>query len=127
MPTAVVLGASSNRSKFGNKAVRAFQKAGWTVIPVNPRETVIEGIPCAAELGAVLCHPEVLSVYLQPRMVAEMAGPIAALAPSEVWLNPGTSDPQVVESLKRHSLTLVHDCTLVRLGMHPGDFADGID
>jgi hypothetical protein len=127
MPTAVVLGASSNRSKFGNKAVRAFQKAGWTVIPVNPRETVIEGIQCAADLGAVRCQPEVLSVYLPPRLVEEMACTIATLAPAEVWLNPGTSNHQVMESLARHALTLVHDCTLVRLGMHPGDFPDGID
>jgi uncharacterized protein len=127
MPTAVVLGASSNRSKFGNKAVRAFQKAGWTVIPINPRETEIEGIQCAMDLGAVRCHPEVLSVYLQPRIVADLASAIAALAPTEVWLNPGTSNPQVVEALVRHSLTLVHDCTLVRLGMNPGDFPEGID
>ena len=127
MPTAVVLGASSNRSKFGNKAVRAFQKAGWTVIPVNPRETEIEGIQCAMDLGAVHRHPEVLSVYLQPQIVADLASAIAALAPTEVWLNPGTSNALVVEALVRHSLTLVHDCTLVRLGMNPGDFPEGID
>lgn len=127
MPTAVVLGASSNRSKFGNKAVRAFQKAGWTVIPVNPRETEIEGIQCAMDLSAVRRHPEVLSVYLQPQIVADLASAIAALAPTEVWLNPGTSNALVVEALVRHSLTLVHDCTLVRLGMNPGDFPEGID
>ena len=127
MPTAVVLGASSNRSKFGNKAVRAFQKAGWTVIPVNPKETMIEGIRCVMDLGAVPSHPEVLSVYLQPRIVADLAGAIAALAPAEVWLNPGTSNSQVVEALARHSLELVHDCTLVRLGMLPGDFPDQAD
>jgi|LauGreDrversion4_2_1035121.scaffolds.fasta_scaffold258833_1 predicted CoA-binding protein len=127
MPTAVVLGASLNRSKFGNKAVRAFQKAGWTVIPVNPRETEIEGIQCAMDLGAVRRHPEVLSVYLQPQIVADLASAIAALAPTEVWLNPGTSNALVVEALVRHSLTLVHDCTLVRLGMNPGDFPEGID
>jgi len=124
LPTAVVLGASSNRSKFGNKAVRAFRKAGWTVIPVNPREAFIEGIPCAMDLGAVRRHPEVLSVYLPPRIIADMAGVIAALAPSEVWLNPGTSNPQVLEVLERHALILVQDCTLVRLGMHPEDFPD---
>ena len=97
------------------------------MIPVNPRETVIEGIQCASDLDVVRCRPEVLSVYLQPRIVADMANAIARLAPSEVWLNPGTSNPQVVEALTRHSLMLVHDCTLIRLGMHPGDFPEGID
>ena len=97
------------------------------MIPVNPREAVIEGIPCAADLGAVRRRPEVLSVYLPPRLVEEMAASIAALAPAEVWLNPGTSNPQVVEALDRHSLSLVHDCSIVRLGMQPGDFPDGTD
>ncbi len=127
MPTALVLGASSNRSKFGNKAVRAFQKAGWTVIPVNPREAFIEGIPCAPDLGEVPRRPDVLSVYLPPRIVEDLIIPISALAPTEVWLNPGTSSPQVVEALTRHSMELVHDCTLVRLGMLPGDFPDATD
>jgi predicted CoA-binding protein len=79
------------------------------------------------DLGAVRRHPEVLSVYLQPQIVADLASAIAALAPTEVWLNPGTSNALVVEALVRHSLTLVHDCTLVRLGMNPGDFPEGID
>ena len=127
MPTAVVLGASSNRSKFGNKAVRAFQKAGWTVIPVNPRESVIEGIPCAPELRAAPRRPEVLSVYLPPRIVEGLIIAITELAPTEVWLNPGTSSPQVVEAMAQNSLEWVHDCTLVRLGMLPGDFPDATD
>ena len=97
------------------------------MIPVNPRETVIEGIPCATDLGAVRRQPEVLSIYLPPRVVEDLAGAIAALAPAEVWLNPGTSNPQILEALARHPLELVHDCTLVRLGMQPGDFPDQAD
>jgi uncharacterized protein len=124
MPVAVVLGASSNRSKFGNKAVRAFAHRQWTVIPVNPRESMIEGIPCVSDLDSVPRRPDVLSVYLPPQVVEGMSDAIARLAPAEVWLNPGTSNPRVNETLGRHGLELVHDCTLIRLGMSPGDFPD---
>jgi uncharacterized protein len=124
MPVAVVLGASSNRSKFGNKAVRAFAHRLWTVIPVNPRESMIEGIPCVSDLDSVPRRPDVLSVYLPPRLVEGMSDAIARLAPSEIWLNPGTSDSQVTEALGRHDLDFIHDCTLIRLGMNPGDFPD---
>ena len=41
-----VIGASSNRSKFGNRAVRAFQQQGYTVVPINPHETEVEGLLC---------------------------------------------------------------------------------
>ena len=127
MSVAVILGASANRSKFGNKAVRAFARQHWTVIPVNPRETMIEGFPCMPDLDSVPRRPDVLSVYLAPRITGEMADAMARLAPAEVWLNPGTFDPQVTEVLVRLGLKLVHDCTLVRLGMSPADFPDGVD
>ena len=44
MKTVAIIGASSDRAKFGNKAVRAFQQQGCAVYPVNPKETEIEGL-----------------------------------------------------------------------------------
>ena len=44
MPTVAILGASADRSKFGNKAVRAFLARGYTVYPVNPKGGEIEGL-----------------------------------------------------------------------------------
>src|SRR5579872_3142589 len=43
--TVAIIGASSDRAKFGNKAVRAFQQQGHTVFPVNLKEPEIEGLP----------------------------------------------------------------------------------
>jgi hypothetical protein len=40
-----VIGASADRRKFGNKCVRAFLSAGWTVYPIHPTETIVEGRP----------------------------------------------------------------------------------
>ncbi len=38
-----VVGASSDRRKFGNRALRAFRQQGYTVVPINPHETEVEG------------------------------------------------------------------------------------
>jgi predicted CoA-binding protein len=38
-----VIGASNDRHKFGNRAVRAYQQQGYTVIPINPHETTSKG------------------------------------------------------------------------------------
>jgi len=43
--TVAVIGASNDRNKYGNKALRAFVQHGYTVYPVNPNETEIEGLP----------------------------------------------------------------------------------
>jgi hypothetical protein len=43
--TIAIVGASADRAKFGNKAVRAYVRQGFTVWPVNLKETTIEGLP----------------------------------------------------------------------------------
>jgi predicted CoA-binding protein len=42
--TVAVVGASANRAKFGNKALRAFQAEGYRVVPINPNEREVEGL-----------------------------------------------------------------------------------
>ena len=42
--TVAVIGASSNRFKFGNKALRAFLSQGFTVFAINPNEKQVEGL-----------------------------------------------------------------------------------
>ncbi|MGH9257995.1 MAG: CoA-binding protein, partial [Vicinamibacterales bacterium] len=48
--TVAIVGASSDRRKFGNKALRAFQAAGYRVVPVNPNERQVEGMRAYASV-----------------------------------------------------------------------------
>ena len=53
-PTVAIIGASADRSKYGNKAVRAFRDEGWDVFPINPGLNEVEGIPAYASLLSIL-------------------------------------------------------------------------
>ena len=67
MPKVVaVIGASNNRSKFGNRAVRAFQQQGYTVIPINPHETEVEGLKAYASVLDVPGPIDMASFYVPP-------------------------------------------------------------
>ncbi|HZM14992.1 MAG TPA: CoA-binding protein, partial [Candidatus Krumholzibacteria bacterium] len=50
-----VVGASTSRAKYGNRAVRAYRAAGWEVYPVHLTAAAIEGIPA---FRSVLDLPE---------------------------------------------------------------------
>src|SRR5882672_5858064 len=77
MGTVAILGASANRSKFGNKAVRAFLQQGYTVFPVNPKENLIEGLKVYPNLAALPSRPEMVSVYLPPTTLLKLLPEIA--------------------------------------------------
>ena len=119
MKTVAVIGASNNRSKFGNKAVRAFQQTGFTVYPVNPAQSEIEGLPCYKSIGAVPERPNLISVYLGPERLMEVLPEIAAKGCDELWLNPGTESADVLARAKALGLNPVQTCSILAVGISP--------
>ncbi|HEX5758315.1 MAG TPA: CoA-binding protein [Thermoanaerobaculia bacterium] len=120
--TIAVLGASSNRRKYGNKCVRAYQAAGYRVYPVNPHETEVEGLRAVPRLAEVPEPLERISVYLQPEVTLQVLPEIASAGAGEVWFNPGSADEQVVEEARRRGLPARHGCSIVDVGYSPSQF-----
>ena len=119
MKTVAVIGASNNRSKFGNKAVRAFREQGYTVFPVNPKEGKIEGLTVYPGIRDVPVRPEMVSVYLPPPVLLKILPDIAARGCDELWLNPGTESNQVLAEAERLGLNVIQACSIVGVGMSP--------
>ena len=119
MKTVAVLGASNDRSKFGNKAVRAYLQQGFTVFPVNPKESTIESLPCFASIKEVPARPNLVSVYLPPPVVLKLLPEIAAKGCDELWLNPGTESEEVLAAAEKLGLKVVQACSIIAVGLSP--------
>ena len=122
MKRVAVLGASAQRSKYGNKSVRAHVAAGWEVLPVNGHEREIEGLPVAPSLADVASPLDRVVVYLPPLLTLQLLPEIAAAAPREVWLSPGAADAAVFAEAKRLGLPAIDGCSIVDVGFDPSDF-----
>ena len=61
-----VVGASSNRQKYGNKAVRAYVAQGHEVIPINPNETEVEGLTTYPKVSDVPGELDRVLLYVPP-------------------------------------------------------------
>lgn len=121
MKTVAIIGASADRTKFGNIAVRAFLRQGCKVYPVNPHETQIEGLSVHKTIGAIPVRPDLISVYLPPAVLLKLLPEIAAKGCDECWLNPGTESPAVLAEAERLGLNVIQACSIVGIGLAPED------
>ncbi len=121
MKTIAIIGASADRSKFGNLAVRAFQREGYTVYPVNPKETEIEGRPVFKSIVAVPVRPNLISVYLPPPVVLRILPDIATKGCDELWLNPGTASAEALALAEKLNLNVIQACSIVGIGLSPDE------
>src|SRR5829696_10147625 len=97
MKTVAVIGASSDRDKFGNKALRAFAQRGYTVIPINPTEDEVEGRRAFASVLDVPGEIDLATLYVPAPVGVRVMDDLLEKGIPEVWLNPGADDPIVVE------------------------------
>ena len=119
MKTVVIIGASNDRNKYGNKAVRAFLRQGYTVYPVNPNEETVEGAKAFRTIGDVPGKPQMISVYVPPAVFLKLLPEIAAKGCDELWLNPGTESEAVLAEAERLGLNIIQACSIVGVGLNP--------
>ena len=124
MKTIAVVGASNDRHKFGNKCVRAYQRAGWQVFPINlnPRQGEVEGLPTLTSVRDVPVPLDRISVYLPPPVTLEVLPEFAAKGAGEVWMNPGAADRAVIAEARRQGIPVILGCSIVDVGFSPAQF-----
>jgi uncharacterized protein len=121
MPAKVVavIGASNNRSKFGNRAVRAYLEQGYTVVPINPHEKEVEGLKTYASVLDVPGAIDMASFYVQPEVGEQVIGEIARKGIAEVWLNPGAESDELIARARALAIQPIVACSIVAIGRNP--------
>jgi predicted CoA-binding protein len=122
MKTVAVIGASANRSKFGNKALRAFEKQGYRVIPINPTEPEVEGHKTYASVLDVPGPIDMATVYVPAAVGVSVMDDLAKKGIAEVWLNPGADDQTVVQRARELGLKTIIACSILGIGESPSRY-----
>lgn len=125
MPTVAIIGASADRRKFGNKAVRAYLRAGYTVFPVNPRESLIEGLTVFRSIAEIPeDHLDRVAFYLPPAQGLIVLETLRGKSIGTLILNPGADDPTLIARAKELQLPVVAGCAIIAAGVRPEQFPD---
>lgn len=122
--TVAVVGASTDRSKFGNKAVRAYLRQGWEVYPVNPGVDAVEGLAAYASVDQIPVKLDRVALYLPPTVGVRVLPAIAAAAPREFYVNPGAESTQLLEEAERLGLQPILACSIIAVGEAPEEIGE---
>jgi predicted CoA-binding protein len=117
-----VIGASSNRAKFGNKALRAFKAEGYTVVPVNPNEPEVEGIKTYASVLDVPEAIDMATVYVPPDIGITLLPQFERKRIPEIWVNPGAESDELLAEARRRKLNVIAACSIIGIGRSPYQF-----
>jgi predicted CoA-binding protein len=120
--TVAVIGASNNRHKYGNKALRAFAHQGYTVIPINPHEPQVEGYRAYASVLDVPGTIDMATVYVPGEVGVGIMDDLARKGIDEVWLNPGADEPAVLARARELDLQVIQACSIIGIGESPADY-----
>ena len=120
--TVAVIGASSNRLKFGNRALRAFRAEGYEVIAINPHEREVEGVqtyPSVLDVPGVI---DMATVYVQPDVGTRLLKEFAQKGIAEIWINPGAESDELLIEARRRRLNVIAACSIIGIGRSPSQF-----
>ena len=120
--TVAVIGASSNRNKFGNKALRAFEHQGYTVIAINPNEAEVEGHRTFRSVLDVPGPIDMATVYVPASVGVRVMDDLAKKRIPQVWLNPGADDPEVVARARELGVAIIQACSIIAIGESPARY-----
>ena len=89
-----VVGLSSNELRASNFVGFYMKRHGYEVIPVNPREKEIFGLPCYPSIADVPHPIDVVDVFRDPSAVPEIAVQAVACEAKFMWLQFGVISPE---------------------------------
>ena len=113
-----VVGASADRSKYGNKVLRCYAQHGLPVVGVHPKSTAVEGLPCYPSLAAVPGSPRAVSVVAPPAAAPSIVADAVSAGVKHLWFQPGAENAEAIETARKAGIAVIAGgpCLLVALG-----------
>lgn len=122
-PSFAVVGASTDRAKYGNKVLRCYQQHGRRVYPVNPRAPEVEGLRAYPSLAALPEPVPAISIITPPAATEQVVRDAHAAGVKHVWMQPGAESDEAIRTAEALGMNVIADgpCLLVVLGYRERD------
>ena len=112
--TIAVVGASTKPYRDANRIMHFLIDAGYTVYPVNPNYTEIDGIRCYPDVKSIPEHIDIVDIFRNPDEIMPIIDDAVAAGSSAVWMQLGVVNDAARKRAGDAGLKTVMDlCILV--------------
>jgi len=107
--TIAVVGLSPNELRASYFVGYYLRRHGYTVIPVNPRETEILGQRCYPSLVDVPVPIDIVNVFRRPQFLPGVVDDAIRVGADSVWVQLGLSSDEAAQKAEGAGLRYVED------------------
>ncbi len=115
-PNIALIGATNDKTKYGNIIFHDLINKGYTVFPVNPKASTIEGHKAYKNLEQLIQVQQVdlLVFVVPPKITYQILQEALKLNLKKVWIQPGAGDEEVRNFLENNQFEYLMDaCVMV--------------
>ena len=107
--TIAVVGLSPKESRPSNMVARYLLGEGYTVIPVNPGQEEILGLPCYPDLSSIPGPVDIVDIFRRSEDVPPVVAEAIAIGAKAVWMQEGVIHTEAARTAKAAGLVVVMD------------------
>ena len=112
--TIALIGASSNKNKFGYKILVDLDSKGHVVIPINNRETQIEGKKVFKTVNEISDCPSIINFVVPPNIGFTITKELVEKGYDNFWYQPGAESVEISKYLDSKNKNYIDDkCIMV--------------
>ena len=113
--TIAIIGCSPDESKASNMVARYLKNAGFTIIPVYPKEEVILGEKVYRSLSEIPFMVDIVDIFRKPAEIAKIVDECIARGDVHcIWTQIGLVNNEAAKKAKEHGMQVVQNrCTKI--------------
>lgn len=109
-----VVGLSGKRSRPSYGVSQYMQRAGYRIIPVNPRETEVLGEQAFPDLETVGAKIDIVNIFRRSEFVPEIVEQAIRVGASAVWMQEGVIHEEAAAKARAAGLTVIMDRCILK-------------
>lgn len=107
--TIAVVGLSPKEQRPSNMVARYLMAAGYSIIPVNPGQREILGLPCYPDLLSIQENIDIIDIFRKPEDIVPIVHQAIEVQCKHIWMQQGIINHAAAELARKHGMTVVMD------------------